>query len=391
MLNQSDALFAPRSALILGLLFAVPALSLGACGGDDDDAAGATTTTTGTGGDPCVGGVLVDGVCQAKCVPEKCLAENTCVNNACQLKCDSHADCALDGSQDCLDAVEDDTGAAIRTCQSNGKGAGVGLHCPFGVECADPAIYNLNACSDGTKCDPAGEACASGSCQGLACTGQGEADADAYCTTVDCSADADCPGGYFCAVARVCDATSPIEPCIDASAFADGGAGAMPGPGGQQLRNMCMKRPACAPCETDLDCSQFAGQRCADQGGVKVCAQTCGSDNDCFPGYACDATGVCLHKFGSCAGTGQFCEPCVNDLDCGPADGSSVCAVWDNGNGCFDYGFPDTCTSNADCPKSPSGKSGECLDENEGVSPGDSVYHRCYVPLNAASYKAGCW
>lgn len=386
---QPDAPFAPRAALMLGLLLAVPGAALGACGGDDSTE-GATTTTTGTGGDPCVGGLLVDGVCIAKCSPDKCLAENTCVNNTCELLCDTHADCALDGSQDCADAVEDDTGAPIKTCQPNEKGAGVGLKCPFGVECGDPTIYNLHACTDGTKCDPAASDCAAGACQALACTGQGEADADAYCTTVDCESDDDCIGGYYCELMRVCDPDNPREPCLDSDAFGDSGAGNLPGPAGG-LRKMCIKRPACAPCETDLDCSQFPGQRCADQAGTKVCAQTCLSDNDCFPGYACDATGVCLHKFGACKGTGNYCEPCTNDLDCGPADGTSACATWDNGRGCFDYSLPDTCTTDSDCPTSPSGKHGTCLDEALGVGAGDPAYHHCYVTFDPNTYKTGCW
>lgn len=376
-----------RTAFLFGLLVGAPAFLMAACGGEESDASGSTTTG---GGDPCLGGVLVDGVCTAKCDPAKCLENNTCVANTCELTCDSHRDCFGDGSQDCAPAIEDDTNAAITTCQFNGKGAGVGLACPFGPECADPGVWNAYACPDGTKCDPAAPNCASGACQALTCTGQGEGDADAYCTSVDCTADSDCPGGFYCELVRVCDPADPREPCLDPSAFADNGAGTLPGPAGG-VRNMCIKRAVCAPCETDLDCSQVDGQICADQGGTKVCAARCAKESDCAPGYGCDAAaGACLHKFGSCAGTGKFCEPCQNDLDCGPADGSVYCFAADNGAGCFDASFPDTCTTDADCPLSPSGKHGTCLDSTY-VDPSSSVYQHCYVPIDDNTYKTGCW
>lgn len=379
--------FLARSVLLLGLILSAPVLLTGACGGEETDGLSAASTS---GGDTCVGGVLVDGVCTAKCDPSKCLENNTCVDNTCQLACDSHRDCFGDGSQDCAPAIEDDTGAAINTCQSNSKGAGVGLSCPFGSECADPMVWNAHACGDGTKCDPASPSCASGACQALTCTGQGEGDADAYCTSVDCSADTDCPGGFYCGLVRICDPADVQEPCLDASAFADGGAGTLPGPAGG-LRNMCIKRAACAPCETDLDCSEVDGQVCADQAGAKICAARCTKESDCAPGYGCDMTqGVCLHKFGACKGTGKFCEPCVNDLDCGPADGTVSCFANDNGAGCFDFSFPDTCATDADCPTSPSGTHGTCLDANY-VATDSSVYLHCYVPIDDNTYKSGCW
>ena len=33
----------------------------------------------------CVGGVLVDGICQGKCEPDLCKDQNTCVDNQCKL------------------------------------------------------------------------------------------------------------------------------------------------------------------------------------------------------------------------------------------------------------------------------------------------------------------
>ncbi len=100
-----------------------------------------------------------------------------------------------------------------------------------------------------------------------------------------------------------------------------------------------------------------------------------------------------LPRFGACVGTGKFCEPCLDDTDCGGPDSKMACisAGIADEKGCFDLSFPDTCTTDNDCPKSPSGKSGECLDEGDGLAPGDDVYHRCYFPFNAGSSKFSCW
>jgi hypothetical protein len=58
---------------------------------------------------------------------------------------------------------------------------------------------------------------------------------------------------------------------------------------------------------------------------------------------------------------------------------------------CFDFSFPDTCTSDADCPAAPGGRRGSCLDEDQGVPPSDPLYHRCYLPYTAADNKTSCW
>ncbi|HSO00331.1 MAG TPA: hypothetical protein VLS89_18690, partial [Candidatus Nanopelagicales bacterium] len=142
----------------------------------------------------------------------------------------------------------------------------------------------------------------------------------------------------------------------------------------------------------DLDCSRVEGQTCvALGGGEKVCARTCAADPDCDPDFLCDS-GSCKPRFGACKGQGNFCEPCQNDSDCGGPGTSKACvSLSGNMRGCFDLSFPDTCTTDADCPISPSQRRGECLDEGEGLAPGDAVYRRCYLPYDPADNKFSCW
>jgi hypothetical protein len=408
-------------ALALGLALGAPALLPAGCSDGDSTEASAS----GGSGDECVGGRIVDGQCVASCESEKCLAENVCVDNACLLTCDSHVDCNVDGTQNCApgtrsDLDASDPAAAVQVCQSNGKASGFGLKCPFGAECADPAVYNAYACPDGSDCDPSqcgGQpgacvdgACPDGSacvvatcpeneCKAMKCLTAGEADAEAYCSSLDCSADTDCPGGYYCAAAaaaeKICGEDPPKGPgagedCVDRSAFATDGATYQEGPIGT-LRNVCKKRGPCAPCETDLDCSLGEGLKCATLAmGGKACGAICGQDKDCERNYECDdAQGVCVPRFGACKGTGKFCEPCENDLDCGDGSGTVYCAdLSGNERGCFDSAFPDTCSTDSDCPTSPSGTHGTCLNQDWGVPPGDQLYERCYLPIGDFTT---CW
>lgn len=333
------------------------------------------------GGDPCKGGVLVDGVCEGKCTPDLCVAGNTCVGNECLLVCDSHLDCAVDGTQSCSPAVEDDTNQAIFACLPSGQLPGIGAACPTGTECA----------------------------AGLECVTAGEGDADAYCTVGDCAADTECAAGYYCAIRRdphgVCGANPPkgdnnfcgntSDPCIelDANGQATDGSSRFEG-SVCMLRRSCLKRDQLAPCTTDLDCSTVAGQKCTAYAGETRCSRTCGSDQDCTPDNTCDgAQGACVPRFTAWVSTnGSFCEPCLTDEDCGSKGTSLSCVTLSGGEGaCFDQAFPDTCVTDADCPTSPGGVHGSCLDESFGLAPGDPIYQRCYLPINLVDNKTSCW
>jgi hypothetical protein len=428
-----------RIAAALGLLMlAATGLSF-ACGGSVEEQGSKPTPE-----EQCddAGGVWLNNVCEGKCTPDKCIAENTCVGNRCVLKCDAHTDCYPDGSQNCSPATEDDTNAAITTCQANEVPKGMGIKCPFKAECdglgicpngkgceryhcgfqPDLCVRDAAACGDNQDCTigkcPDGTGCAinpclAAECKALACQTTGEGDADAYCTRQDCASDADCAGGFYCGITRdpheicnsdpqkgdnnLCGMTS--EACINKSALGQGNTlfeGSM-----CILRKTCLKRGQCAPCATDLDCSQLPLQTCKQIGGEGRCARACSLDKDCDPDYAC-LEGSCIPRFGACKGSGNFCEPCQSDEDCASNGTRKACIEASGGQrACFNYEQFATpcdpakgcveCTTDLDCPASPSGRHGECFDEGEGYTPSDAVYHRCYLPYDAPDNKFECW
>ncbi|NUP08068.1 MAG: hypothetical protein HOW73_18635 [Polyangiaceae bacterium] len=343
--------------------------------------AGGSDTGGSGGADACEGGIIIDGVCEGKCTPDKCLEGNTCVGNQCVLVCDSHLDCRLDGTQSCLPAVEDDTGADITTCQDAGQAVGAGLPCPFGAECAE----------------------------GFECVSAGAGDAEAYCVNRDCTADDECSAGFYCGIIRdphgVCDTNPPkgdntfcgttTDPCIDVddTGVATDGSTRFEG-SSCMLRRSCLKRDQGAPCATDLDCSRVENQICTTYAGESRCSRTCGNDDDCTPDNHCDATtGACVPRFEAwVSSTGGFCEPCFTDEDCGDETTTKACVeTFGGARACLDRALPDVCNTSADCPASPSGKHGYCLDENLGVSSGDPVFHHCYLPFDLDTYQASCW
>jgi hypothetical protein len=348
-------------------------------------------STVGCDGKTCEegGGVVVDGKCEGKCEPSKCLADNTCVGNRCVLICASQQDCVA--GQECAPTKADD-GTDITACLYTQKAESIGIPCPAGNECDA-----FSACPDGSACGPDVQSpkCSDAECRPLVCLSAGVGDANAYCTTYDCTADTDCVDGMFCSVRRlaqkICGTQKGSEdPCLDPSAFTTDGATFQEGPV-SLLRNICKKRGPCAPCDGTLDCSDFDAQDCVDIGGDSVCAAKCSTNTDCEDDHACTG-GFCVPKFGKCVGSGNFCEPCNNDLDCKAGGPTMACLdLTGNQKACFDASFPDACMSNTDCPVAPSGKHGLCLGDAQGVSPGDPTYHHCYFPFNSVLDKFKCW
>jgi hypothetical protein len=415
-----------KAVLALVAILVSGTLGAGACGGDIESS---TTASSTSGGGACVGGILVDGRCEGKCTPDKCIANNTCVGNRCLLKCDSHNDCYT-GIQSCAPAVEDDTNVAINVCQPSGIPAPIGAPCPFGTEC-----QAYTACPDGRACDYrqcSGMACtrdeqacdqdpncAIGKCPDqmtactvpscpqdqckapLVCRTTGAGDADAFCTAADCKDDNECPGGLFCGIVRdpheICNSDpkkgnndfcgTTAESCLDLATLPAGTSyfeGSV-----CVLRRMCLRRTDCTACENDLDCSIIPGQRCVGTGPAgadKRCLADCNTDTDCGPSYHC-VSGSCAPRFpGGCKGTGQFCEPCQSDEDCG-SKGSKMACVKDDLSGeraCLDLSFPTVCMSDLDCPTAPSGKHGRCIDNSAS-----SIFQRCYLPFSDEKYS--CW
>jgi hypothetical protein len=89
----------------------------------------------------------------------------------------------------------------------------------------------------------------------------------------------------------------------------------------------------------------------------------------------------------------KFCYHCTKDSDCGGPETTMACLEVSSGGeyGCYDLSFSTPCTVDTDCPMSPSGAHGECLDEAEGVDPGSNAYQKCYVPFNDAEGRFSCW
>jgi hypothetical protein len=165
------------------------------------------------------------------------------------------------------------------------------------------------------------------------------------------------------------------------------------------MRRMCLERFDCTTCKDNSDCSLTPGQRCVGTGpsGTDMrCALDCNIDKDCGPAYHC-VTGSCVPRFaGGCVGTGKFCEPCQNDEDCGTKGSTMACVVQklSGERMCFDRSYPSPCDplmKDLDCPQAPGGRHGHCLDENNGLVPGDLAYHKCYLPYDANSNKYSCW
>ena len=327
-----------------------------ACSQSPDDTADAG------GPRKCVGGVINDaGVCEAKCDPSKCLANNTCVNNHCELKCTAHSQCNQ-YVQQCLPAKEDDTGADIFTCQNTPVKI-YGDPCPNGDECS----------SDET------------------CIWSGPGDGKAYCTS-DCLEDSDCPGGYECGYLRdpheVCDSDpkkgnnglcgNTDDTCLPAGT-----------PGYTEdtycfQKRVCMKKDVCATCTSDVDCSWSPGTKCTLVAGENRCAAPCASSADCARDFACSPEGFCIPRAGACTDSkaGTFCSPCRYDTDC--AKPYTCVGLHAEEKACIDMTFGTECGTDADCPVSPGGLHGQCAQIQQGV-------YRCYAPFVKSLGNYSCF
>lgn len=317
----------------------------------------------------CVGGIIQeDGTCVAKCDPTRCLPGNTCVDNACTLTCTQHDQCEFQ-VQECRPAKEDETGRDIFTCQ----------------DLEVPSTAYGDPCPNGNEC-------------GSQCITSGPGDALAYCTT-SCTADADCPGGYECGYERdprpICDTNKgnsnlcgqSTEPCVPRSEItAESGLYE-----GEfcLMRRTCLKRDVCAPCQSDADCTWSTTEtHCVDIGnGDKRCAAPCADTLDCEADKQC-AGDHCTPIYGSCTG-GGFCTPCRTDVDCGTNE--ACMDLKGNEKGCLDITYPFTCNTDADCPVSPGGRHGLCLDQRLNVPSTSPLYHRCYLPYDEETSTFSCY
>ena len=398
-----------------------------------------TASSTGCSGTFCEGGFVRDvpgmaqGLCEGTCTDSDCVADNVCVDNRCALQCTSHLDCSI-GTQACTTTTADE-GFAATVCESTDLAA-IGTKCPFGVECKtlmacpngtacdftqcgggactqDPVACstatsgptpscNTGKCADGTACVVPG--CTQAECTALSCVSDGTADADAFCTLIDCHADTDCAAGMYCEPEHdphaLCGSSPQVgnnqfcgtttAACVDPTTADAAGATYVAG-AYCLLRNRCERRGDCAPCTTDLDCSLIPGQHCTTVSGAQVCTADCATDADCVQDHTC-TSGECVEKFGACKGTGKFCEPCNDDLDCGPASAGMACVGWGAGQrACYPIVSPPTCKASTDCPLTPDGHNGQCLNEEVGFPSGQTGYDTCQAQFDTATNAYSCW
>lgn len=368
-------------------------------------------------------GVTVDGECEKKCLDSACASGTICVDNACRSKCTSANDC---GPQQRCVARASDTGERGSFCVGASApvvmGAQVGTACTSNADCAESAgvhciddtcTFTCEIHADCVSCNAQGRCKSVGSCSGNAtdtagkpvrtCVGDSfprefgqfgsacpngpesddcdktngfvcrgtSGDIDAYCTKQGCAADSECPTGFFCSTIRK-------------------------GSSRTETIQICLRREFCAPCDSDVDCLGVRNQLCAkDLSGEKICTVLCDDNiNSCPWGASttCRATDdvlgapTCSHRFGSCHGTGNSCEPCVDQRDC--PGGACVAERFTNEQFCVDFGVTCSCPDNAGgrcagggCPTSPPPASSPmyCFGDSTG---GDCV---------GAATGPGCW
>lgn len=336
-------------------------------------------------GEECVGGLVLDGgECIARCNVAACVEGNRCVNNECKLVCETSLDC-IPGSQDCVEVTEDvyadgGGGGTITVCVDVDVDACAEGYRRVNTECKLVCETFLDCIPDSQNCLEAtadvdanggggeaikvcvdtdhppgiGEPCPVGDeCDGdLVCLTRGEGDGDAYCAEVGCTEDSGCTPGYRCGVThdprRICGTSKgdndicgrTNEDCLSrddiAPPYSEGSV--------CLLRNTCIKPAQCSPCESDLDCLYGTDLACVDIDGEDRCAPRCNSSTDCNSDSTC-IDDVCKPKFGSCTGNGGFCEPCLDDRDCGDESSSSFCVEYQEGQ----FGCTTPCASTFDC------------------------------------------
>ncbi len=307
----------------------------------------------------------------------------SCVEGECTYECESHADCLEVGH--CGARLEG--GARKSYCVRDAAPPEPGTvytPCPNGDECAETAL----------------------------CLGAGAGDLDAYCS-VDCESDTDCRTGYYCGVITrapcedACDFQGqPRDPrCVPTDQIGEGKPYRCSATGIE--RSVCRQREFCSPCETDDDCLAVPNQVCAkDAGGEKICTRLCDPDTRSCPWGNAATCGVfdeelgvatCAHRFGSCHGSGQTCEPCGGPEHCPSGlcaasqfTGERWCINLTTRCSCEKVDATGTC-SNGGCPDSPSGLSVLCIGDETS-----SLQDTCYAAntgsgtLNA-SPQTGCW
>jgi hypothetical protein len=304
----------------------------------------------------------------------------SCVEGECNYECQSHADCVAVGH--CDTRLVD--GQRKRYCVRDEIPPRAGelySTCPNGDECSEPAL----------------------------CVGAGAGDLDAYCT-IDCSSDDDCATGYFCGTITrapcedACDVQGqPADPRCAPISQIGAGKTYLCGEQGPQ-RSVCRQREFCSTCKSDADCLGTPNQVCAkDESGEKICTRLCDTGaRSCPWGNAAQCAvfdeelGVptCSHRFGSCHGSGETCEPCRGNADC--PGGICAASQFTGERWCINLSTRCECESGVDdtgtcddggCPNAPSGLPVLCIAEEQVCYAANSASD---TPLGS-SPQTGCW
>lgn len=209
-------------------------------------------------------GPPVEGPVTKKNVGEPCEADKDCLTNVCYAKvcqktCSGPAACAA--SEDC----GSDNTAHPAFCYSRSYSADIGKSCALTGTCPT----------------------------GMKCLGGGADSATAYCTA-ECKDSTACPPTFTCQ--ELADSTAP---------------------GGK--RNFCVRRGFCGRCAHDGQCEN--GGKCIKQGTASFCTLPCTQGSTECPRFAdCKDVGggdfQCVHRAGTCAGSGEMCQPCLDEPDC---------------------------------------------------------------------------
>jgi hypothetical protein len=251
-----------------------------------------------------------------------------------------------------------------KTCTSNSDAT---QSCPFGYTCTDTLTGAPPFCVQDQAKLPDGRPIAQkqsgqwgASCvasngfenpgcdgeQGFRCYGVSPTDGDAYCTRYDCTKDEECGKGFWCA-------TINATPSVLSARRTSVG----------EVRNVCLRRTFCTPCQADLDCPPVLGtpQHCIqDVNGASFCSPECSSSANCAKDAKCVDAGigatVCYPRAQVCVGDGTLCSPCRSDVDCGQ---EGICVKGQ-------YTTEKSCATKSTAPCEEGKSRGSCPDKSSG-------------------------
>lgn len=190
----------------------------------------------------------------APCKDDGQCKSNICFASTCAKTCTAPVDCTT--TQDC------GSDGKRTFCYEPAYDKAIGTPCPVDGKCPNASLkcFGVNA----------------------------GADAYAYCSG-ECKDDMGCPPQYYCGE-----------------------------PSSTDKKRYCSRRTFCARCLHDGNCA--GGGKCIKQGADSFCSMPCTKGKTECPRFA-DCTDLaggsyCIHKAGSCVGTGGVCQPCQLDTDC---------------------------------------------------------------------------